>query len=166
MDYFFAERIVHLVDELGRSNDKRFVSPERTYARVITDVRLLKQWLTTKELTDILEIFEQILQQSKQVKKADGNFLGYVSGNMVGKRAFDKEFRELFSKEFDLATMKLFVKKYIQDLQVAENEGEKKDIEFSLRNLEVFLDSYCSFQEDSTVTKQLVLILERTIENR
>lgn len=165
MNYDFAESVVTLVSELEKKQENRFVSSARTYSTVIIFIRNYKTELTTEEVIDILMIFKNVLKLSEQVSLVDEGQRSYMSSNMVGNREFDKEYRSILNSEVNMSTMQLFLENYIKDLRIASDET-KKDIEFSLRNLEYFLDLFCDFHEENLLTKRLVEILKGLVENR
>lgn len=166
MKYYVAEYVVevtHLLEYPFSRIEQRY---EETFSNVIVTVRRLKNDLTYYEIENILANIKPVLENAKQIKKADKSELNYFSGNMVGHRPFDVKYKQIFSQDFTLSLMINFLDDFIGDLRAADNEDKKRDIEFSLRNLEVFLRDYLSFEEDKFLNEELIEIFKNIIEAR
>lgn len=166
MKYYIAEYVVEVAQLLEYSFSRTEQRYEETFSNVIVTVRRLKSDLTYSEIENILVKVKPILENAKQTKKANKSELNYFSGNMVGHRPFDTKYKQIFSQDFTLSIMTNFLDDFIEDLRMADSEGEKRDIEFSLRNLEVFLRDYLSFEEDKFLNEELVEIFKNIIEAR
>lgn len=163
MEYHFAKEVVHIIELLENTSGQ---TQEYILSEVIGTVRTLKNDLKYPEIEKILINIEPVFSYSKQKKQPDESMLSYFSGNMNGDRSFDKKYKKIFLKDCSLPIIHEFLNDFIEDLKLADNASEKRDIEYSLRNLEVYFREYISIKENKTVNEQIAECFKKTIEVR
>lgn len=163
MEYYFIKKVVDIVELLENQSG---LGEEQVLSKVILTIRNLKYNLTYPEIEKILMNIEPVFIYAKQKKQPDESMLSYFSGNMNGNRSFDKKYKKIFLKDCTLPIIHEFLNDFIEDLKLADNTSEKKDIEYSLRNLEVYFREYISIKENKTVNEQIAECFKKTIEVR